>query len=68
MVLLQCKTSARTIHVAGVNVSLLRVLPTITVPVNTLTGVHTAPQVSAGGPFYARLSLPCLGVQRQPMF
>lgn len=42
---------------AWANVSLLRVLPTTAVPANTPTGVQTAPQVSAGSPFHARLSL-----------
>lgn len=42
---------------AGANVSLLRILPITAVSVNTLTGVQTAPQVSAGCPFYARRRL-----------
>lgn len=59
-------------------VSLLRVLLTTAVPVNTLTGVKTAPEVSAGGLFYAKLSLlwlvpgmsisSCVEVQIHPMF
>uniref|UniRef100_A0A8C4MFA3 Secreted protein n=1 Tax=Equus asinus asinus TaxID=83772 RepID=A0A8C4MFA3_EQUAS len=73
-----CKASARTTPVAEVNVSLLRVLPTTTVPADTLTRVKTAPQVSAGGPFCARLSLSwlvpevsasyCVAVWIHPMF
>lgn len=45
---------------AGETVSLLRVLLTTAVPVNTLTGVQTAPEVSSGSLFNAKLSLPRL--------
>lgn len=58
MDLLQCKTRARTTHVAGANVSLPRVLPTTAVSANTLTQAPAAPKVSGGVPFEARLSVP----------
>lgn len=42
---------------AGANVSLFRVLLSTAAPVNTLTRVENAPQVSVGVPCDARFSL-----------